>query len=77
MIGVLVFVGVICIVLILHFVHARSSEALQPIPSLRLESAAKDSTDRPFEDQDPDPSAVGQLDRSGEDAPVTDSIGVQ
>lgn len=77
MIGVLLFLGVICVVLVLHFVNARSSEAVQLIPSLRPGSATKGSTDRAFRERDPDLPTIGQPDRSGEDAPVMESIAVK
>ena len=78
MIGVLLYVaGVVCIVLLLHFVRGRSAESWQPIVPLHPESATDDSTGRAFEDRDQGVTAVGQPARSHEDAPVTESIGAK
>ena len=69
MIGVLLFVGVICIVLVLHFVRERSSESWRPIVPLHLENASG----RAFEGRDREVASTNPPDRT-EEAATTESI---
>ncbi|OFW00838.1 MAG: hypothetical protein A3H94_08550 [Acidobacteria bacterium RIFCSPLOWO2_02_FULL_60_20] len=73
MIGVLLYVaGVVCIVLLLHFVRGRSSQSWQPIVPLQMGIASEDSAGRTFEDRGQSPTSAGQPDRTEEAAPATE-----
>jgi len=78
MIGVLLYVaGVVCIVLLLHFVRGRSSQSWQPIVPLQMGIASENSTRRAFENRDEDVPSAGRPDRTDEAAPATESIGAK